>query len=170
MLLKARKSTKNQLKTGDDSMELEIKVFIDENYFDKPNVDGVALLENNCIVLKELNNSTLIHEIIHILEYNSETKPAIVKLFNETHTSPLKDLMKKPDFLEYVEECYSEYDPTDWESEIYAYHLEDLLCEDFDNNFSEILNFLRWYIKDETDVSFFVFIHYPDLLSGGDSL
>ena len=136
----------------------EIKILIGEDFFfDKPSTEGLALLESETILLRTNTGNILLHELVHLYFDDERTKPAIIDLFNEMHTEPFNELMKHSDFLEYVKECFAYYNEEDWEEEIYAYHLENFLMDDFNQDSKEAIKYLQYYVFESTGVLTYLF-------------
>lgn len=134
----------------------KIKIIIEEEFFKamelEDDINGVAYPMDGEIFVREPRGDVILHELIHMLEDDSNTRKGIVRLFDDTHIKPLDELLDEDNFVEKWEDILDGYPKEDFVSEIYAYDLVEGLLDIFNNDSKEAIGFLRWFVEDITGV------------------
>ena len=137
----------------DNITNKQIHITIDESYFDDVDYNGVAYSDTDTIILKESDDELLLHELIHLLDFDNRTHYFIVELFESLRGESLNESLNNDmDFKVLCDEVTEGYSENDYKHEIYAYFLARWLMDMFEEDGLKALDWIIDIVFDVCDV------------------
>ena len=138
----------------DNITNKQIHITIDEPYFNDVDYNGIAFSDTDTIILKDFDDKEiLLHELIHLLDFDNRTHYFIVELFESLRGESLNESLNNDiDFKVLCDEVTEGYDENDYKPEIYAYFLARWLMDMFEEDGLKALDWIIDIVFDVCDV------------------
>ena len=138
----------------DNITNKQIHITIDEPYFNDVDYNGIAFSDTDTIILKDFDDKEiLLHELIHLLDFDNRTHYFIVELFESLRGESLNESLNNDIDLKVIcDEVTEGYDENDYKHEIYAYFLARWLMDMFEDDGLKALDWIIDIVFDVCDV------------------
>ena len=132
----------------------QIHITIDESYFKNVDYNGIAYSDTDTIILKDSDDKELLlHELIHLLDFDNRTHYFIIELFESLRGESLNESLNNDmDFKVLCDEVTEGYSENDYKHEIYAYFLARWLMDMFEEDGLKALDWIIDIVFDVCDV------------------